>query len=94
MGVLLGKRAKEFVSEYTKVNPAGIDIAPKAIFRIPEEKIECAYFDGKKRGYIVNKEFVPIKEVLERIDPENSFWVLERGCIMLSFRRSKSRKST
>jgi len=51
MSVINGEDAKKFVKEYVKVNPAGIDIKPKKIYKIPVKKIKYILIDKDKRGY-------------------------------------------
>ena len=89
MTVLLGDRVKNLVSEYVKINPAGIDLAPKAIFRVPEDKIDYAYFHGKQRGYFIDGEFVPLVEALQRVEPKNNFWELDKGIYYVVFPKVK-----
>ncbi len=83
--ILPGKIAKEYVSEYVKVNPAGIDIKPKKIFRLPLEKVDYIYLEGKKRGYMLNGEFKQLTELLEEITPIENYWVLEEGYYYVVF---------
>ena len=85
--IIIGEKAKEFVSEYVKINPAGIDIKPKKIFRIPFNKIDEIFLRGKERGYIINGKFVKLTDVLEEIKPKDEFWELEEGYYYVVFPR-------
>ena len=89
MVVLTGENVKDLVSKIVKVNPAGIDIAPKAIFRIPVEKIDYAFLEGKQRGYYIGGEFKQLTEVLERIEPKDNYWILEPGIYYVVFPKVK-----
>jgi len=89
MAVLLGKDVENLQEGIKKVQPAGIDVVPKAIFRIPKEKIEYAVFDGKRRGYIINGKFVPLQEALEKIEPKDGFWELDEGIYYVVFPKIK-----
>ncbi|MGB9674719.1 MAG: dCTP deaminase domain-containing protein [Nanopusillaceae archaeon] len=51
MSVLNGEDIKNFVEDYVKVNPAGIDIKPKKIYKIPLKKIKYGIIDGDKRYF-------------------------------------------
>ena len=94
MVVLLGNKIKDFVEKYIKINPAGVDITPKKIFRIPEEKIEYAFLEKDKRGYYISGKFYEIREVLEEIKPENDYWILDKGIYYLVFPKVKIPKNT
>jgi len=87
--VLLGENIVKFLEKYVKINPAGVDLSPKAIFRVPIEKIDYAILDREKRGYIINNEFKNLIEVLEKIEPKNNYWELESGIYYLVFPRIK-----
>ena len=81
MAVLLGKEVAEYVSSYVKVNPAGVDIAPKKIYRITENAV--AVLDGNVRGFEV--EGSVSWDVYEEVQPEGDFWVLEPGVYVVAF---------
>ncbi|MGC9133312.1 MAG: dCTP deaminase [Nanopusillaceae archaeon] len=71
MSVLLGENAKNFVEEYVKINPAGIDIKPKKIYKIPEKEIKYILIDGDKRGYFFNLNIEDYEELFEITIDEN-----------------------
>ncbi|BFI73870.1 dCTP deaminase, dUMP-forming [Nanoarchaeota archaeon] len=71
MSVLVGDDAKNFVEEYVKINPAGIDIKPKKIYKIPIKKIKYILIDGNKRGYFFNLDIENYDELLEITIDEN-----------------------
>jgi len=87
--IIIGEKAKQFVSEYVKVNPAGIDMRPKKVFRIPFEKIDYIFLEGKNRGYYVNGEFKRLVDVLEEVKPKNNYWELDTGYYYVVFPKVK-----
>ena len=89
MGVLLGKKIADFQEGNKKIQPAGVDVVPKSIFRIPVEKVDYAIFDGKERGYVVNGKFVPLIDFLEKVEPVEGYWVLAPGIYYIVFPKVK-----
>ncbi|AAR39177.1 NEQ329 [Nanoarchaeum equitans Kin4-M] len=81
--IIPGKIAKKFVSEYVKVNPAGIDVKPKKVFKIKD--FDYIYLHGNKRGFIINDKFVELRENLEEIKPIDDYWVLDEGLYYVVF---------
>ncbi|MDN5358595.1 MAG: dCTP deaminase [Candidatus Diapherotrites archaeon] len=81
MPALTGEDVARYVSEYVKVNPAGVDIAPKKIYRIPENV--DAVLDGRIRGFTRGEEVT--WDVYEEIAPKNGYWVLEPGIYVVAF---------
>ena len=102
MVVLLGDELKNFVESYVKINPAGIDVKPKKIYRIPSDEIDYIVIDGNKRGYYISNNFYKIPENLIEVKPEENYWILDKGfyyvvfpkviipkdCIAIAFPRS------
>jgi len=83
MPALTGKEVSRYVSEYVKINPAGVDIAPRKIFRIPENI--TAVLDGKTRGFEVDGRVT--WDAYEEVRPKGDFWVLEPGIYVVAFPR-------
>ena len=81
MAALTGADVARFVSEYVKINPAGVDISPRKIFRIPENV--TAVLDGRTRGFEVagNVSW----GVYEEVEPKDGFWILEPGIYVVAF---------
>jgi deoxycytidine triphosphate deaminase len=50
VSVLSGRDVAKFCSSYRKVNPNGVDLAPKEVKRIPEDA--TIYLHGEDRGYL------------------------------------------
>jgi deoxycytidine triphosphate deaminase len=50
LSVLSGKDVSRFCSSFKKVNPNGVDIAPKEVRKIPTNV--AIYLHGEERGYI------------------------------------------
>ena len=82
-----GEVVARYLENYTKVNPTGVDVAPKKIFRLPDDAE--VFFHGKKRGFFMEGKFVPLQEALEEVKPEGDFWVLEPGRYYVVFPRVK-----
>jgi len=51
--VLSGLAVSKFCTSYTKVNPNGVDLAPKEVKLIPANS--TIYLHGEKRGYLASK---------------------------------------
>lgn len=85
----MGKDIIHFHEGKVKAQPAGIDVTPKAIFRIPVEKVDYAIFDGKTRGYVINGEFIPLTDLLEKVEPKDGYWVLDPGIYYIVFPKVK-----
>ncbi|NPA77011.1 MAG: deoxycytidine deaminase [Candidatus Diapherotrites archaeon] len=83
MAALTGKDVAHHVSEYVKINPAGVDIAPKKIFRIPDGV--TAVLDGKTRGFEAGKAVT--WDAYEEVPPRDGFWILEPGIYVAAFPR-------
>ncbi len=81
MAALTGKEVARYVSEYVKINPAGVDIAPKKIFRIPENV--AAVLDGKTRGF--ERNGTVSWDAYEEVSPDGEFWILEPGIYVVAF---------
>jgi len=81
MVVLTGEDVSRYVSEYVKVNPAGVDIAPKKIFRIPENA--NAVLDGKTRGFEQSGRIS--WDAYEEVHPKDDYWILEPGIYVVAF---------
>ena len=81
MSALTGKEVAQYVSDYVKVNPAGVDIAPKKIFRIPEDVV--AVLDGRTRGF--ERDGDVSWNVYEEVAPKGDFWILEPGIYAVAF---------
>ncbi len=50
MSVLSGRAVSKFCSSYKKVNPNGVDLAPKEVRKIDDDSV--IYLKGEDRGYI------------------------------------------
>ena len=50
MSVLSGKDVSRFCSSFKKVNPNGVDLAPKEVRKIPDKL--AIYLRGEERGYV------------------------------------------
>ncbi len=77
MSVLSGHEVSKFCSSYKKVNPNGVDLAPKEVRRIPAgSKI---YLHGEERGYLGRspRRVVDRKEVLKA--DASGFYDFSRG---------------
>jgi len=74
--ILPGREGARYLESYVKINPAGVDVAPKKIFKLPDATI---FIHGKQRGFIINGSFVPLKDALEEVVPRGEFWELEPG---------------
>ena len=81
MAFMIGNSVAEYVSNYVKINPAGVDIAPKKIYRIPENAV--AVLDGNVRGFEVEGDIT--WDAYEEVQPEGDFWVLEPGIYVVAF---------
>jgi len=81
MPALTGRDVARYVSEYVKINPAGVDIAPKKVFRIPKDV--TAVLDGKTRGF--ERNGTVSWDVYEEVKPEDGFWLLEPGIYVAAF---------
>ena len=81
MAALTGNEVAHYVSEYVKINPAGVDIAPKKVFRIPEDAV--AVLDGKIRGF--ERDGTVSWDMYEEVRPEGRYWVLEPGIYVVAF---------
>jgi deoxycytidine triphosphate deaminase len=75
--ILPGSSVARHLSSYTKINPNGVDVAPKKIYRLPDDAE--IYLEGKKRGFLRDGKFIPLTEALQEIKSEGDFWVLEPG---------------
>ncbi len=75
--ILPGEEVAKHLRDYVKVNPNSVDVAPKKIFKLPDNAE--IFFEGKKRGFVINGEFVPLKDALVEITPQGDYWVLEPG---------------
>lgn len=83
--IVAGEVVARYLKEYVKVNPNGVDVAPKKIFALPDSAE--IYIEGKKRGFIVNSEFMPLTDALKEVKPAGEFWVLEPGRYYVVFPR-------
>jgi len=81
MAALTGKDVARHVSEYVKINPAGVDIAPKKVFRIPNGV--TAVLDGKTRGF--ERDGSVSWDAYEEVEPRDGYWVLEPGIYVVAF---------
>ena len=75
--ILPGEVVAKHIKEYVKVNPNGVDVAPKKIFRLPDNGE--ILFHGKKRGFVIEGKYVPLTEALVEVKPVDGFWLLEPG---------------
>ena len=77
MSVVSGLEVSKSCSSYKKVNPNGVDLAPKEVKRIPpESKI---YLYGEDRGYL-EKPFDKVTDSKELLRPDMSgFYDYVRG---------------
>ena len=84
--ILPGREAAKYLERYVKINPAGVDVAPKKIFKLPDATV---FIHGDKRGFLVDNKFLPLKEALQEVKPEDDFWSLEPGRYYVVFPRVK-----
>lgn len=84
--ILPGSEGAQYLEAYVKVSPAGVDVAPKKIFRIPDATI---FIHGKQRGFIIEDRFVSLQEALEEVKPKDNYWVLEPGRYYVVFPKVK-----
>ena len=89
MSVLTGDVIFHLQDGYKKKQPAGIDVAPKAIYKIPHEIYDYAIFSGDKRGFVKNEEYVPIQEAIIKVEPKDDYWILEPGVYYVVFPKVK-----
>ncbi len=81
-----GEFVAKHIEKYAKINPTGVDVAPKKIFSLPDAEI---YFRGKERGFIIEGRFVPLRDALLPVDPQGDFYVLSPGRYYVVFPRIK-----
>ncbi len=85
--ILPGEYVAKFLeSGIKKINPTGVDVIPKKVFRIPEYEI---IIDGSKRGFLVGENFVEIREGLIEVKPEGEYYRLSPGVYYVVFPRIK-----
>ena len=80
-----GEFVAKHLSSYVKVNSTAVDVAPKKVFRLPDDAE--IFFHGGKRGFLINGEFKPLIGVLEEVRPVDNFWILEPGRYYVVFPR-------
>jgi len=91
--IISGKEASKFCEKVSKINPIGVDIPPKKIFKYPEN-IEYVLLDGNKRGFYINGKFYDLREKLKEIKPINGYWILDPGLYYVVFYKVKIPKDT
>ncbi len=79
-----GEEVAKYLDSWVKINPTGVDVAPKVVFRIPEATV---YFKGKERGFIIDGRFVSLREALEPVKPVDEFYELDPGRYYVVFPR-------
>ncbi len=72
-----GEVVAQFLESYVKINPTGVDVAPKAVYRIPDNAE--VFFHGKKRGFIIDGKFVALQDALQKVEPDGEFYRLTPG---------------
>ena len=80
--ILPGEKVKEVLESVVKVNPNGVDVAPKKIFKLPEAEV---ILDGDRRGFLINGKYFPLRDALEEVKPEKEYWVLKPGMYYVVF---------
>jgi deoxycytidine triphosphate deaminase len=79
MSVLNGNEVASCCRSFVKVNPNGIDLAPKKVSRIPRDSV--IFLHGERRGYLEdesNKKNVVDRKSVVTPDPEG-YYNLEKG---------------
>lgn len=89
MSVLLGEDVSKFIEGNIRIQPAGVEVVPKKIYRIPIEKIDYGIIDGNIRGYYINGEFKNLVDLIEEIKPIENYWILDKGIYYLVFPKVK-----
>jgi deoxycytidine triphosphate deaminase len=82
MSVLSGADVAKYCSSYNKVNPNGVDLAPKEVKRIPPRA--TIYLHGEDRGYLDLATSKPRKAVVDDTKPilkpgSDGFYRFSRG---------------
>jgi dCTP deaminase len=86
--VLSGLAVSKFCASFTKVNPNGVDLAPKEVKLIPANA--TIYLHGEKRGYLASKasrrrgksEEVAVDDAKELLEPDaEGFYRFAKGCL-------------
>jgi deoxycytidine triphosphate deaminase len=54
MSVWAGRDVAKYVKGYCKINPGGVDLAPKQITKLPRLKV---LLHGEKRGFLIDGKF-------------------------------------
>jgi deoxycytidine triphosphate deaminase len=86
--VLSGLEVSKFCTSFTKVNPNGVDLAPKEVKLIPANS--TIYLHGEKRGYLAPKpsrrrgksEEVVVEDLKRLVEPDKEgFYRFAKGCL-------------
>ncbi len=87
--ILSGKKVSEFFAEpVAKINPAGVDLVPLGVFRIPEKA--TAFLKGSDRGFIIEGRFVEQRLAKERIVPDSEgFYNISPGIYEIVLQKVK-----
>lgn len=87
--ILSGKAVSEFFEEpVAKINPAGVDLVPRGVFRIPENA--TAFLKGNERGFIIEGRFVEQRRGKERVVADSEgFYNLSPGVYEIVLQKVK-----
>jgi len=86
--VLSGIAVSKFCTSFTKINPNGVDMAPKEVKVIPAHS--TIYLHGEKRGYLASKASkrrgrpaeVVVEDAKQPLAPdEEGFYRFAKGCL-------------
>ena len=76
MSVVSGEEVAACCKAFVKVNPNGVDLAPKKVYRLPMES--TIFLQGDERGYLrIGDELTTVKE--ELLPDDSGFYLYERG---------------
>ena len=78
MAVLNGNEVASFCSSVVKINPNGVDLAPKKISRIPSGSV--IFLHGGRRGYLEGGESNQVVDRKTAVAPDaEGYYNLDRG---------------
>jgi deoxycytidine triphosphate deaminase len=84
--ILSGKEVAGYCSSYTKINPNGVDLAPKQVMQLPGDA--TIYLRGEKRGYLDETSGRVVEKKRPVVPNGDGFYVFDkRGLYELRFPR-------
>ena len=80
--IISGKEVAKYLSDFIKINPNGIDLAPLRVFKIPDNSV--AFLHKNMRGYIKEDEtFIEIYDNRVEIHPDSDgYYKIQKGSII------------